>query len=444
MRERLDKYIKQHNFFSKGDKLILAISGGADSVALAYLLKQLEYDFTMAHCNFGLRNKESDADEVFVKKLAKKLGVKCFTKSFETLKFATENKISIQMAARDLRYDWFENLRQKLRLDFILTAHHRDDDMETFFINLLRGTGIKGMLGVPQKKGSIVRPLLFTKKNEIYDFLKKNKIEYREDSSNKDDKYLRNKIRLQLIPLLEQMNPSFKETLTKEMDYLSGISEVYFTQIGRKKEQLLKQEMDYFTISIVELKKLNPLQTYLYELLNPFGFLNVQDICNALEVQPGKQFFSATHRITIDRKQLIIQTIQEVEKVELQIDESEKECFSPIHLGFTITENFNIQNDLTIAMLDYDKLEFPLILRKWKKGDFFFPLGMNGKKKVSDFFTDNKISIPEKEQIWVLCSTDEIIWVVGMRISERFKISEKTKKAYIVQLFKNKNVRNKI
>ena len=444
MRERLDKYIKQHNFFSKGDKLILAISGGADSVALAYLLKQLEYDFTMAHCNFGLRNKESDADEVFVKKLAKKLGVKCFTKSFETLKFATENKISIQMAARDLRYDWFENLRQKLRLDFILTSNHRDDDIETFFINLLRGTGIKGMLGVPQKKGSIVRPLLFTKKNEIYDFLKKNKIEYREDSSNKDDKYLRNKIRLQLIPLLEQMNPSFKETLTKEMDYLSGISEVYFTQIGRKKEQLLKQEMDYFTISIVELKKLNPLQTYLYELLNPFGFLNVQDICNALEVQPGKQFFSATHRITIDRKQLIIQVIQEVEKVELQIDENEKECFSPIHLGFTITENFNIQNDLTIAMLDYDKLEFPLILRKWKKGDFFFPLGMKGTKKLSNFFIDNKISIPEKEQIWVLCSTDEIIWVVGMRISERFKISEKTKKAYIVQLFKNKNVRNKI
>ena len=444
MRERLDKYIKHHHLFSKGDKLILAISGGADSVALAYLLKQLEYDFTMAHCNFGLRNKESDADEVFVKKIAKKLGVKCFTKSFETLKFATENKISIQMAARDLRYDWFENLRQKLRFDFILIAHHRDDDMETFFINFLRGTGIKGMLGVPQKKGSIVRPLLFTKKNEIYDFLKKNKIEYREDSSNKDDKYLRNKIRLQLIPLLEQMNPSFKETLTKEMDYLSGISEVYFTQIGEKKEELLKQEMDYFTISIAELKKLNPLQTYLYELLNPFGFLNVQDICNALEKQPGKQFFSATHRITIDRKQLIIQAIQEVEKVELQIDENERECFLPIHLGFTITENFNIQNDSTIAMLDYDKLEFPLILRKWKKGDFFFPLGMKGKKKLSDFFIDNKISIPEKEQIWALCSTDEIIWVVGMRISERFKISEKTKKAYIVQLFKNKNVRNKI
>ena len=255
---------------------------------------------------------------------------------------------------------------------------------------------------------------------------------------------LRNKIRLQLIPLLEQMNPSFKETLTKEMDYLSGISEVYFTQIGRKKEQLLKQEMDYFTISIAELKKLNPLQTYLYELMKPFGFLNVQDICNAFEAQPGKQFFSATHRITIDRKQLIIQAIQEVEKVELQIDENEKECFSPIHLGLTITENFNIQNDLTIAMLDYDKLEFPLILRKWEKGDFFFPLGMKGTKKLSDFFIDNKISIPEKEQIWVLCSTDEIIWVVGMRISERFKISEKTKKAYIVQLFKNKNVRNKI
>ena len=255
--------------------MLLAISGGADSVALAYLLKQLEYNFTLAHCNFGLRHKESDKDEVFVKELAKKLGVKCFTKSFETQKFATKNKISIQMTARDLRYEWFEILRKEKGCDFVLTAHHRDDNMETFFINLLRGTGIKGMLGIDRIKEKIIRPLLFTNKDEIYYFLKKNKIKFREDSSNKDTKYLRNKIRLQLLPLLKEINPSFNETLTKEKNYLSSVSVIYFTEIEKQKKKILKQKENYFTINKVELKKLNPLEIYLYEFLKPFGFSNI-------------------------------------------------------------------------------------------------------------------------------------------------------------------------
>ena len=444
MKEKLDKYIKQHHLFKREDKLILAISGGADSVALACLLKALNCNFIMAHCNFGLRKEESDSDEVFVKKLAKKLNVECVTSNFDTQNFATQNKLSIQMAARELRYKWFEALRLKLDCNFIVTAHHQDDDIETFFINLLRGTGIKGMLGIHPKKRNIIRPLLFARKDEIYDFLKENKIEYREDSSNKDDKYLRNKIRLHLIPLLEEINPSIKETITKDMDYLSGISEIYNTQINKQKGRLLKQEGSYFTISIVELEKLNPMPTYLYELLKPFGFFSVNDISIALQKQSGKQFFSSTYRLIIDRKKIIIQPIRKNEKIEIQIDKNDKECFSPIQLGFSLSENLDIQNNVNIAMLDLSKLHFPLVLRKWEKGDFFFPLGMNGKKKLSDFFIDNKISIPEKEQIWVLCSANEIAWIVGLRLDYRFKITEKTKKAYIVQLFKNKNVRNKI
>jgi tRNA(Ile)-lysidine synthase len=444
MKEKLDKYIKQHHLFKREDKLILAISGGADSVALACLLKALNCNFIMAHCNFGLRKEESDSDEVFVKKLAKKLNVECVTSNFDTQNFATQNKLSIQMAARELRYKWFEALRLKLDCNFIVTAHHQDDDIETFFINLLRGTGIKGMLGIHPKKRNIIRPLLFARKDEIYDFLKENKIEYREDSSNKDDKYLRNKIRLHLIPLLEEINPSIKETITKDMDYLSGISEIYNTQINKQKGRLLKQEGSYFTISIVELEKLNPMPTYLYELLKPFGFFSVNDISIALQKQSGKQFFSSTYRLIIDRKKIIIQPIRKNEKIEIQIDKNDKECFSPIQLGFSLSENLDIQNNVNIAMLDLSKLHFPLVLRKWEKGDFFFPLGMNGKKKLSDFFIDNKISIPEKEQIWVLCSANEIAWIVGLRLDDRFKITEKTKKAYIVQLFKNKNVRNKI
>lgn len=309
MKEKLDKYIKQHHLFKREDKLILAISGGADSVALACLLKALNCNFIMAHCNFGLRKEESDSDEVFVKKLAKKLNVECVTSNFDTQNFAIQNKLSIQMAARELRYKWFEALRLKLDCNFIVTAHNQDDDIETFFINLLRGTGIKGMLGIHPKKRNIIRPLLFARKDEIYDFLKENKIEYREDSSNKDDKYLRNKIRLHLIPLLEDINPSIKETITKDMDYLSGISEIYNTQINKQKGRLLKQEGSYFTISIVELEKLNPMPTYLYELLNPFGFFGVNDISIALQKQSGKQFFSATHRLIIDRKKIIIQPL---------------------------------------------------------------------------------------------------------------------------------------
>ena len=436
MKEKLDKYIKQHHLFKREDKLILAISGGADSVALACLLKALNCNFIMAHCNFGLRKEESDSDEVFVKKLAKKLNVECVTSNFDTQNFAIQNKLSIQMAARELRYKWFEALRLKLDCNFIVTAHHQDDDIETFFINLLRGTGIKGMLGIHPKKRNIIRPLLFARKDEIYDFLKENKIEYREDSSNKDDKYLRNKIRLHLIPLLEDINPSIKETITKDMDYLSGISEIYNTQINKQKGRLLKQEGSYFTISIVELEKLNPMPTYLYELLNPFGFFSVNDISIALQKQSGKQFFSATHRLIIDRKKIIIQPIRKNEKIEIQINKNDKECFYPIHLRFSLSGNLAIQNDVNIAMLDFDKLKFPLVLRKCEKGDFFFPLGMKGKKKLSDFFIDNKISIPEKEQIWVLCSDNEIMWIVGLRLDERFKILENTKKAYIVQLLK--------
>jgi len=436
MKKKLDKYIKQNHLFKREDKLLLAISGGADSVALAYLLKELNCNFIMAHCNFGLRKQESDSDDVFVKNLAKKLNVECVTNNFDTQTFATENKISIQMAARDLRYQWFEELRLKLDCNFIVTAHHQDDDIETFFINLLRGTGIKGMLGIHPKKGNVIRPLLFARKDEIYDFLKENKIEYREDSSNKEEKYIRNKIRLQLIPLLEEINPSIKETLIKDMDYLSGISKIYNTQINKQKERLLKQEGSYFTIPIVELEKLNPMPTYLYEFLKPFGFLRVNDISIALQKQSGKQFFSATHRLIIDRKKIIIQAIRENEKLEIQIDKNDKECFSPIHLRFSLSGNIAIQNDVNIAMLDFDKLKFPLVLRKWKNGDKFMPLGMKQFKKLSDFFIDEKFSLIEKQQQWLLCSGDEIIWALGSRIDERFKISGNTKKVYIVQLLK--------
>lgn len=436
MKEELANYIKQNKLFSKEDKLLIAISAGADSVALSHLLRQLNYNISLAHCNFCLRTKESDDDELFVEKLAKKWGIRYFTRKFKTEEFAKGNKMSIQMGARELRYNWFEQIREENDFDFILTAHHRNDDLETFFINLIRGTSIKGLLGIPQKKAKIVRPLLFAKKQEIYKFLQQNEIEFREDSSNKDEKYLRNKIRLKLIPLLQEMNPSIRETIIKEKEYLNTISHVYSSAIDKERSRIVKHEKDFLTISIDEIKKLDVPKIYLYEFLTPFGFSNVDDIVQAISGQSGKQFYSASHRLTIDRKKVIIQKKVEKENKAILIQVSDTQIKSPVQLIFNTTDNLTIQKNKNIAMLDFHKLQFPLFLRKWQKGDFFTPIGMKGKKKLSDFFIDNKISIPEKENIWVLCSFSEIIWVVGYRIADRFKVVETTKKAYIAQLLK--------
>ena len=437
MKEKFKKYIKDNQLFDKNEKMLLAISGGADSVALAQLLKRENYTFSFAHCNFTLRAEESDNDEVFVKNLANELGVKCFVNHFETKKYASEKKISVQMAARELRYNWFEKIRKENGFDYILTAHHRDDEVETFLINLIRGTGIRGMLGIKARRGQIIRPLLFFTKKEIYHFLQENNYDFIEDGSNADEKYMRNKIRLKLIPLFNDLNLAFSSTLSKEMSYLNEVMEVFDAEIEKKKVELLKKEKEGFSISIKGLMQLSPLQTYLYEMLNPFGFSEVNNIAKGLKTQSGKQFHSTTHRIIIDRERLFILPIKEQNYSSIQIEKSESEVFSPIHLRFNFSEDLTIHNDINFAILDYEKLHFPLELRKWEKGDFFFPLGMKGKKKLSDFFVDNKTSIHDKEQKWVLCSAGDIIWVVGMRIDERYKISDKTKKAYIVRLLKH-------
>lgn len=437
MKEDLATYIKQNKLFIKQDKLLLAISAGADSVALSHLLKKLGYNISLVHCNFGLRNEQSDADEFFVRKLAKKWDVNCFTKKFKTKAFAKEKKISIQMAARELRYNWFEQIRVEHKFDLVVTAHHKDDDLETFFINLIRGTSIKGLLGISSKTEKAVRPLLFAKKQEIYDYLQQNKIQFREDSSNKEEKYLRNKIRLKLMPLLQEMNPSISETIMNEKNYLSGVSEIYFSAIETARNRMVKQEKDFFTISIEQLKKLDVIEPYLYEFLKPFGFTNAPDILQAIQGQSGKQFYSGTHRLTIDRKQIIIQKNTKNEKVSISIIETDTQIEFPLKLKLEVSNNPTIKKDKNIAAFDYQKLQFPLILRRWEKGDFFTPIGMKGKKKLSDFFIDNKIPIPEKENIWVLCSSTEIIWVVGHRIADKFKLIETTKKAYIAQLLKS-------
>lgn len=435
MIKTIQQYIINKKLFSKENNLLLAISGGADSVCLFFALKELGYNVELAHCNFKLRGKESDEDEYFVRELANKYGVKYHVNSFETQKYASEQKISIQMAARDLRYKWFDELLAVNNLDFVITAHHKDDNVETFFINLIRGTGVNGLCGIKAKNKKIIRPLLEISRQEIERYLTKNKIKYRNDSSNSEVKYLRNKIRHQLMPLLKEMNPNIEQIITNEIFVLDGVSKVFQEQMTAIKERLLVQKEGIYKLNISELIELQHLEVILFEILKPFGFSEVDQIIKAINSQSGKQFFSDTYQLIIDREQIIISALENHQE-DIEIREIEIEIKNPLTMKFAGSLDFSLNKNPNVAKLDFDKLSFPLKLRKWKNGDKFKPLGMRNFKKVSDFFIDEKYSILAKQKQWILCSEDDIVWIVGNRIDDRYKIETHTKKVYIAELLK--------
>jgi tRNA(Ile)-lysidine synthase len=430
--------IYKNNLFTKKSKILLAVSGGADSIFLLFVLKDLGYDIQIAHCNFNLRDVESDQDEQFVKDIADKYSIRCYVRSFDTLKFAEENKISIQMAARQLRYDWFEELLVENNFSCIATGHHQDDSIETFLINLIRGSGISGLCGIQMINNKIVRPLLSLKRNQIEYFLTKQNIKYRNDSSNSDIKYLRNNIRHQLIPLLKEINPKIQETISNEIDMLNGINNIFKEKVNDIRKSIMIKREELFTIKISDLLNISNLEVILYELLRPFGSFQVKQIINSLRLQSGKQFFSNTHYILIDRECLIISQKKETNNKEIKIFRTDHEISKPLYMKLSETFDLSIVNDPLFAKFDLNKLTFPLLLRKWKNGDKFIPLGMNNFKKVSDFFVDEKYTLNEKKEQWILCSKENIIWIVGKRIDDRYKIASNTKKTYIAQLLKNK------
>ena len=433
----VSKFIDEKSLCKSDNKLLIAISGGADSVALFLCLKELGYDVELAHCNFNLRGDESDNDEEFVKQLADKFGVRLHLKSFDTQKYADENKVSIQMAARDLRYKWFNELLVDNNLNYIAVGHHKNDDVETFFINLTRGSGLKGLLGIQSKNNNVIRPLLCVSRLEIEAYLSAVKQSFREDSSNKSVKYLRNKIRHELMPLLTEMNPSIQETISNEIEILEGVFQVFEEQIESKRKEILKNENGIFKLKITDLQKLNPLNIYLYEFLNPYGFSEVNQIVKALNTQSGKQFFSKTYQINIDREYILISKISK-ESLSFEILENQHKISTPFTMELSKSTDRKVSKDRVKAKLDFDKLKFPLVLRKWKKGDKFMPLGMQTFKKLSDFFIDKKYSLIAKQQQWILCSADDIIWIVGDRIDDRFKITTQTKNVYIAEILKDK------
>lgn len=440
MDQRLLKYIESNRLFSSADTLLVGVSGGIDSVVLVDLLHRIGLSFAVAHCNFGLRGEESDQDETFVKALAARYEKQFFCQSFPTTEIASENGISIEMAARELRYAWFEEIRQTHHFDWTVVAHHQDDQTETFFLNLARGTGITGLTGMKTVNGKLVRPLLFATRKEIEAYAEVGKLDFREDSTNALTDFQRNKIRHLVLPLMEELNPSFRDRMQETMVHLNDAYIIYRQAIDKAAKLVVKESASGIAeLAIAELKLLHPLDTYLFELLKPYHFNGdvVDEMIRSLDGQSGKQFFSATHRAVLDRETILIQEIRESSSKRFYLDENMDKLDFPVKLSFTSKKKETspaIGTSVKTAFLDKDKLQFPLILRKWQKGDFFQPLGMKGMKKLSDFFVDEKFTLPDKENAWLLTNGEEIVWILGIRLDDRYKITPDTQNMLVVVL----------
>jgi tRNA(Ile)-lysidine synthase len=449
--QKFKEFINEQNLFSPKDKLLLAVSGGLDSVVLCELCYQSGFDFAIAHCNFQLRNEESERDEKFVEQLAEKYNAVFFVKKFNTKSYAAQNKVSIQVAARELRYEWFFEIvnsewsivnnihHSPFTIHHILTAHHQDDNIETILMNFFKGTGIAGLRGILPKHEKIIRPLLFAKKEELKQFAEDNKLSWGEDSSNESDKYSRNYFRRQVIPLIEQIYPAAINNVAENIDRFRDVELLYQQSVNLHKKNLLEYKGDEIHIPVLKLKKSIPLHTIVFEIIKAYNFSakQTEEVIHLLESESGKYIQSSTYRILKNRNWLIISPNQNQSSQTILIEEHEKLIvFEKGSLNINIINAVNCQLSTAnpTAMLDADKIKFPLLLRKWKQGDYFYPLGMKKKKKLNRFFIDNKLSQTEKEKTWVIEMNKKIIWVVGLRIDNRFKILPSTKQILKIEL----------
>ena len=437
MLESFKKFVKKENLISPKEKTLLAVSGGVDSVVMCHLFKMAGYDFGIAHCNFKLRGEASDDDARFVKALSEELGVHYFEVPFDTEKYATENKLSIQEAARNLRYQWFETVRSKNGYDYIATAHHVNDSLETILYNFTKGCGIRGLHGISHKKEKIIRPLLFSNKKEILQFCLSNNIIFREDTSNESDKYARNAIRHHVIPALEKINPSLSKTTFENIQRLRETELFFNYAIELLRNEVTEIKQGVVSIYVKKLIETPAPATLLYEILRPYGFNSdqIEQMLQSVENHSGAMFYSKTHEALLDRYLFIVKKNVKPVTHEYYIRKSdtivktEKQEFS-----FEVINNEPdiFPTEKNTAQFDCFKLSFPLRLRRWKDGDSFYPLGMKGKrKKVSDLFIDEKVSRFEKEEIWILeTSKGNICWVVGLRMDDRYKVSDETRQGF--------------
>ena len=437
MQSKFIDFIKSNNLVASSDKILLGVSGGIDSMVMLHLFKKSGFDISTAHCNFTLRGEESDGDEQLVEHECEINGIKLHRIRFETEKYSEEHKLSIQVAARNLRYDWFNKLCDEFGYTKIAIAHNRDDVAETFILNLTRGTGLKGLSGIKVINGKVIRPLLFASRDEITRYAAQNTVSFRNDSSNASVKYARNRIRHNVLPELEQLNPSAKKAIAETAKHVHEswcLVEDYLTNL---KAKLVKQETNRTLFDIQGLSKEKYSKLFLFEELSTFGFSyeTLEQVVASIHGQSGKMFYSSTHQLLRDRAFFILTERKETDHSIVLIDKDCKSIDFPIKLKFDFFENsdsFAIQRDSSIADLDFSKLIFPLQLRPWQPGDKFMPFGMDKFKKVSDFLIDQKVSLVEKDKVYVLTSNGEIVWVVGMRIDNRFRITSETSKFFMV------------
>lgn len=440
--KKIAQYIEQEKLFGLNDKVLVALSGGADSVALLRLLLDMGYACEAAHCNFHLRGDESDRDESFVRELCLQLNVPLHIRHFQTAEEAAMHHISIEMAARQLRYAWFEELRQQQNAAVVAVAHHKDDSVETLLLNLIRGTGINGLLGIRPKNGNIVRPLLCLDRNEITDYLHEISQQYVTDSTNLQDEYTRNKIRLNLLPLMKEINPSIKDSLLRTAVHLNDAAMLYKKGIEAGKQNVLTEQ----GILINALVREPAPETLLFEILSPLGFNSAQikDIFASLHGQPGKIFLTSEWRVVKDREMLLITPSCSVVTSSVFSPDAPSLPFRLTMEEREITPDFVIPRDRNTACFDADKLEHPLTVRHCRPGDSFIPFGMKGRKKVSDYLTDRKFSLSHKEQQWVLCSGQHIAWLIGERTDNRFRVEENTKRILLIKLSKLDNSSHRV
>jgi tRNA(Ile)-lysidine synthase len=435
------KFIDENSLIKPCQRVLLAVSGGIDSMVMADLFLQSGYKTGIAHCNFSLRGDESDNDEEMVRNYSSIHKIPFHTIRFDTKAFAKKKGLSVQMAARELRYTWFEEIRKENGYDLIAVAHNLNDNIETLLINLIRGTGITGLTGMKPASNRIIRPVLFASRLDIISYCDQQNISFREDKSNSDTKYTRNKIRHLVIPVLKEINPSIENTLNETAERFTDLNEILSDYISVIRDSVSEQKGELITFNISTLKTYLHNKTVLFELFKPYGItsLLLKDLTSVIDGKTGGMIITGTHRIIKNRKEIIISYEAAEKNDSYSIEDlSDFQKVPEIKTAdiFDITDKFEIPKDSSSACLDYDKILFPLLIRKWKTGDYFYPLGMNRKKKLSDYFIDKKYSKFDKEKKLILESDGKIVWIIGDRIDNRFRITESTKKALIIKALK--------
>ncbi|MBO7146035.1 MAG: tRNA lysidine(34) synthetase TilS [Salinivirgaceae bacterium] len=434
MLRQFKQFVSQNQLFDHSNSLLAAVSGGADSVVMLHLLAQCRLKVAVAHCNFQLRGADADGDEKFVRQLAEKYQMPFFSIRFNTLAYADEQRVSVEMAARELRYNWFAQLAAEQHFDRILTAHHLNDNIETLLLNLTRGTGINGLAGISAVNGNIVRPLLFATRTQIEEYARLNNLAFRTDCTNLSDDYQRNIIRHRIVPVLKELNPAFEERMSKNFKHISQATDIYNWYVAKVMAEVMQTNGSQVIIDTEKLIQQSFCEAVLYECIKPFGFNSSQTeaIMKTIGQKSGSTFQSATHRLLVDRSQIIIEPIENSDFQIIEIDSLRDIDSIGLTMRIVPIADFVLDKRPNVACLDLDKLQFPLTIRRWQHGDFFYPFGMTKAQKLSDFFVNNKVNVFDKERVMVLTSGEKIAWIIGYRPDNRFKISDKTQRVLVL------------